>query len=74
MHCYCRKPAVHPALGCSPADRSCCRCRAEPLVHYRGTTVSRDRMLRWQSPSFASLRRGAVTSQITATHRRALQL
>ena len=29
---YCRKPAVHPALGSSPADRSCCRCRAEPLV------------------------------------------
>ncbi len=26
-------------------------------------------MLRWQSPGFASPRRGAVTSQITATHR-----
>ena len=37
---YCRKPAVHPALGSSPADRSCCRCRAEPLVHYRGTVAS----------------------------------
>jgi len=37
---YRRKPAVHPAPGSSPADRSCCRCRAEPLVHYRGTVAS----------------------------------
>ncbi len=37
---YCRKPAVHPALGSSPADRSCCRYRAEPLVRYRGTVAS----------------------------------
>ncbi len=37
---YFRKPAVHPALGSSPADQSCCRCRAEPLVHYRDTVAS----------------------------------